>query len=83
MQIPNPTTPVARWIWRALLSAAALTLVILVSAAVWGLLVMLGDVAGAAGARGVIVVASVLWAAAFMTIVALLAWERVTDKNEG
>jgi hypothetical protein len=81
MQIPSPTTPVVRWIWRALLSTAALSLVVLVSAALWGLLVLFGDLAGAAGARGVAIVASILWGAAFVTIVALLAWERVTDKN--
>lgn len=81
MQVPSPNSPVVRWIWRALLAAAALTLVVLAAAALWGLLVLFGDGAGAAGARGVAVVAAILWAAALVTIVALLAWERVTNKN--
>lgn len=81
MQVPHPTQPLTRWIWRALLAAAALTLVVCISLGLWGLLAILGDDAGAAGAWGVALVAAVLWGASLVALVALLAWERVTDKN--
>jgi len=81
IRLPHPTTPLHRWIWRGLLVGGCLVFVLVVSAALWGLLALMGDGAGAAGARGVTLAAALGCAFDVAGLVALLAWDRVHDKN--
>jgi hypothetical protein len=81
VHVPRPTTPLHRWIWRGLVAGGCLAFAIIVSAALWGVLSLAGDRAGAAGARGVTLVAALAAALDLAALVALLAWDRIADKN--
>jgi hypothetical protein len=74
-------TPFDRWICRGLVTGGCLVFVLAVSAALWGILSLVGDGAGAAGARGVTITAAFLAAFDVAALVALLAWDRVSGKN--
>lgn len=81
VHVPRPTTPLHRWIWRALIAGGALVFALIVSALLWGILALMGDEAGAAGARGVTLAAAFCAAFDVAALVALLAWDRIADKN--
>lgn len=58
-----------------------LTFALLAAALIWGLLVLVGDVTGAAGARLAALILAVGWGLDFVALVALLAWDRASDQN--
>lgn len=57
--------------------------VLLVSAALWGLLTALGDNAGGQGAKAVLLVTLICWTINFITLVVLLALAYITSTPEG
>ena len=81
MRLPHPTSSIQRWIWRGLIAGGCLVFILSVAAALWGILALVGDGAGAAGARGVTLAAALCAAFDVGALVALLAWDRVQDKN--
>lgn len=68
----------------ALWSGAALLLVFAVAGVLWAILRLAGDAQGAAGAKGVTLVAAALWCLDFVVLVVLLALaEIVRGGSEG
>jgi hypothetical protein len=67
------------WLLRGVIGLLGLTLVLLVAAALWGLLRLLGDATGAVVARGVVAV-GIGWLAVLAALVVLLAWERLAER---
>jgi len=61
------------WVVRSLAAGAVLTAVVVVSGLLWGLLGMMRDAVGSAGARGVFLTAAVLWVLNFIALVVLTA----------
>jgi hypothetical protein len=57
----------------SLWTGAALLIVAAVAGALWGILQLAGDAQGAAGAKGVTLVAVVLWVLDFVGLVVVLA----------
>jgi hypothetical protein len=77
-----------RLILLALGSGAALLLVTAVAGSLWAILELAGDASGAAGTKGVMLVALVLWGLDFVALVVLLALAEVgrgpvADRNDG
>ena len=63
----------------ALCAGAILLGLLLVSAALWALLHAVGDEAGAAGAKGVLLVTGVCWLLDFVFLVVLLTLARLAE----
>jgi hypothetical protein len=62
---------------RGLTAAAGALVVLIVAAALWGLLGLLGDEAGAHVSRGVALAAGGAWLGALSALVLLLVWDRI------
>ena len=71
-----------RWLIRALWTVAILTVVVLLSGCVWGVLVLADDATGAAGAQGVFLVAVTMWALTFGGIVVITALCQIVDAGD-
>lgn len=71
-----------RWIARLLYAGGWLVLGGLVFAALWGLLTLTGDAAGATAARLATLLLGVLSGLVVLGLVVLLAYDRLADKIE-
>lgn len=70
------------WLTRALWTGAVLSVVALLSGSVWGLLRIAGDRGGAAGAKGVFLVAAAFWGLAFVAVVVLTALCLIVEEEQ-
>lgn len=68
---------IRRYIAGSLWAGAIVTLVLLVAAALWGLLTAAGDHAGGQGAKGVTLVALTFWVLNFIALVVLVALAQI------
>ncbi|MFQ5732988.1 MAG: hypothetical protein ACE5KM_13690 [Planctomycetaceae bacterium] len=75
-------TRLRQWLARALWTGAVLAVVALLSGCVWGLLRVTGDAAGAAGAKGVFLVAATAWGLTFVAVVVLSALCQIVDEEQ-
>ena len=69
---------IARTLW----SGAILTVLLILSGALWAVLNALGDRAGGQGAKGVFLVAAVCWLLNFVTLVVLLALAQLDSREQ-
>jgi hypothetical protein len=69
------------WIGRLFWTGAVLTFVALLAFAIALVLRAVGDNSGASGIWGVCLVAVVAWAINFISLVALLAWRVIQEKD--
>jgi hypothetical protein len=64
-----------------LLAGGALTFALLLVGVLWSLLALVGDAAGASGAKRATLLLAVGWCLNFVTLVVLLAADRLNDQN--
>ncbi len=72
----NPFIP---WIARSLWAGCLITCIVLVAGCVWALLAAADDITGAAGAKGVFLVAAVLWCLNVLMLIVLTAMNQLID----
>jgi hypothetical protein len=82
LSLPARAADLPAFIHGCLLTGGALTFALLLVGILWVLLALVGDAAGASGANLAMLLLAVAWCLNFVTLVVLLAADRLKDQND-